>query len=171
MAAIPPQSILPQYPELILAAIEAIDTKNGANKSKISKQIESSYGTLPAAHSTLLSHHLNKMKASGQLVVIKNNYVRPDPNAPPRRGRGRPPKQNKEVPAGVATSPARSRGRPPKAEGESAGPVKVAVAPSVSGRKRGRPPKDGTAAAVKKVEKAVGERRGRGRPPKAKNPV
>ena len=77
---------------MILAAIEALDEAGGSNKSSISKHIEDTYGSLPAAHATLLSHHLNRMRQSGELVLVKNNYMKPDPNAPPRRGRGRPPK-------------------------------------------------------------------------------
>ncbi|KAI3729292.1 hypothetical protein L6452_17945 [Arctium lappa] len=178
MAAEPPTnssapvsySVLPPYPELILSAIEAVDDKNGANKSSISKQIEATYGSLPAAHSTLLSHHLNKMKASGQLVIIKNNYVKPDPNAPPRRGRGRPPKAKQDLPEGeggaVASSP-RPRGRPPKPRDDFA---PKEAAPLVSGRKRGRPPKLGKPATAAPAE-GGGERRGRGRPPKVKTPT
>ncbi|GKC15649.1 HMG-Y-related protein B-like protein [Tanacetum coccineum] len=99
----PPASsipVLPPYPELILAAIEAIGSKNGATKTKISRQILSTYDILPAAHTTLLSHHLNKMKASGQLVFVTNNYAIPDPNSSPKRGRGRPAKPKELVPEG-----------------------------------------------------------------------
>ncbi|KAK1423135.1 hypothetical protein QVD17_18430 [Tagetes erecta] len=177
--------ILPHYPELINAAIEAIDSKNGANKSTISKQIEASYGNLPAAHKTLLSHHLNKMKASGELVVIKNNYVKPDPTSPPRRGRGRPAKVKEPVPEGAVVSPAvsgRKRGRPKKetaADGSPPAKVKTDgdVAP-VSGEKkgRGRPRKetaaDGSPSAKVKIKGDVapvsGEKKGRGRPRKVK---
>ncbi|CAK9158192.1 unnamed protein product [Ilex paraguariensis] len=134
---------LPHYPELIMAAIEALNDKNGSNKSSISKHIEGTYGTLPAAHSTLLSHHLNKMKASGQLVMVKNNYLKPDPNAPPRRGRGRPPKPKAALPTDTVVSPPRPRGRPPKARDPlaPAPPPKMTATSSSSGRKRGRPPK------------------------------
>ncbi|CAL5407031.1 unnamed protein product [Camellia sinensis] len=41
---------------------------NGSNKSAISKHIADTYGELPPAHMTLLSHLLNKMKQSGQLI-------------------------------------------------------------------------------------------------------
>ncbi|XP_076904346.1 uncharacterized protein LOC143559751 [Bidens hawaiensis] len=120
---------------LIFAAIEAADSKKGANKSSISKQIESTYGSLPAAHSTLLSHHLNKLKATGELIVVKNNYVKPDPNAPPRRGRGRPPKPKSDDVSDTKQTVVRGRkrGRPAKLreEGDSA------PAPP-TGEKRGR---------------------------------
>ncbi|PWA57365.1 winged helix-turn-helix DNA-binding domain, AT hook-like protein [Artemisia annua] len=159
--------VLPQYPELILAALEAIGSKKGANKSKISRKIQLTYGTLPAAHATLLSHHLNRMKATGQLNFVQNNYVIPDPDAPPKRGRGRPAKPKKPVPEGAVKSPPRPRGRP-----ANPGSKPKAATPTVSGEKRGRgrPPKPG-----KKVAAPVllpsGERRGRGRPPKVNTPV
>ncbi|KAI3730670.1 hypothetical protein L1987_61842 [Smallanthus sonchifolius] len=155
------------YPQLIFAAVKAIDEKNGANKSAISNHIETNSGNLPAAHSTLLSHNLNKMKAAGQLIMVKNNYVKPDDDAPPRRGRGRPPKSKVAIsPDTVVVSPAKPRGRPPKVK-ES--PAPTTAEPSVSGRKRGRPPKLGRSVA-KAPPAASGERRGRGRPPKVKAP-
>ncbi|WZY78535.1 hypothetical protein YC2023_024919 [Brassica napus] len=99
---------LPPYPRMIM---EAIGTSNGCNKTAIVKHIESTQITLPPSHLTLLNYHLNRMKQSGQIVIVKNNYTKPDPNAPPKRGRGRPPK--------------------PKPEGENKG---------TTGRPRGRPP-------------------------------
>ncbi|CAI9275942.1 unnamed protein product [Lactuca saligna] len=205
-----PYQVLPKYPEMIFAAIEAVDVKNGANKSAISKQIEDTYGSLPAAHSTLLSHHLNKMKASGELIIVKNNYVKPDPNASPKRGRGRPAKPKEPLPEGIVVSPPRPRGRPPKPRDPLAPvtdstprprgrpkkvqdplaqtPVKVGpsrprgrppnpdsaakkAAQSLSGRKRGRPPKVGGASTASKPPPPSGERRGRGRPPKVQTPA
>ncbi|KAI3825139.1 hypothetical protein L1987_06615 [Smallanthus sonchifolius] len=148
--------ILPRYPELILAAIEALDSKKGANKSRISNQIQASYGSVPAAHKTLLSHHLNKMRASGELALIKNNYVKRDPNSPPPRGRGRPSKPKEPVPEGTFISPSRPRGRPRK----SLEPFNPISAPSVSGRKRGRPRKTGMVVAAPSVS---GRKRGRPR--------
>ncbi|XP_052205275.1 HMG-Y-related protein B-like [Diospyros lotus] len=167
-------SSLPQYPELILAAIEALGDKNGSNKSAISKQIEATYGELPAAHSTLLSHHLNKMKQSGQLVMMKNNYMKPDPSAPPRRGRGRPPKPKVPLPPGTVVPPPRPRGRPPKSRDPLGPPSPPKKKPpsSGTGRKRGRPPKKAkTADADGGAAPAGGAPRGRGRPPKVKPAV
>ncbi|XP_075521158.1 HMG-Y-related protein A [Primulina tabacum] len=170
---------LPQYPEMILTAIEELNEKNGSNKTTISKHIESTYGNLPPAHSTLLTHHLNRMKSSGQLVFFKNNYLKPDPNSPPRRGRGRPPKPKAPLPPGTVLPPPRPRGRPPKSRDPSDAPPppKPKPAPattSVSGKKRGRPPK----AAAEQVTADIpdlsttGEApRGRGRQPKVKPAV
>ena len=78
--------------QMILAAIEGLGDKNGSNKSAISKYIEGKYGELPPAHASLLTAHLARMKESGELIFVKNNYFRADaPDAPQKRGRGRPP--------------------------------------------------------------------------------
>ncbi|KAM3016593.1 hypothetical protein FF2_000593 [Malus domestica] len=82
-ASVPPPPIpsLPQYPEMIMAAIEALNDSNGSSKSVIAKHIESTYRDLPESHTALLAHHLNKMKDTDELVLVKNNYMKPDPNA------------------------------------------------------------------------------------------
>ncbi|KAJ0094203.1 HMG-Y-related protein B-like [Pistacia vera] len=168
-------STLPQYPEMIMAAIEALNEKTGSSKAAISKQMESTYPDLPAAHSTLLSHHLNKMKGSGQLVMVKNNYMKPDPNAPPKRGRGRPPKPKAPLPPGTVISPPRPRGRPPKSRDPFAPPAPPKQkSPTGSVRPRGRPPKKAKttpAATPSAATNKTGPPRGRGRPPKVKPAV
>lgn len=153
-----PPPTLAQYPELILGAIEAVDDKNGANTEAISKHIESMYGELPAAHSTLLSHHLNRMKQTGELVIVKGNYLKPDPTRTSIRGPGRPPRE-KISPAVDAASPPRKRGRPAKAvtsEGD---------APATSPRPRGRPK------SVNREPKLSPSGRPRGRPAKVVDPA
>nr|DAD35723.1 TPA_asm: hypothetical protein HUJ06_006363 [Nelumbo nucifera] len=128
---------LPQYSEMIFAAIAALDDKNGSSKSAISKYIESQYGNLPAGHSQLLSHHLNRLKESGELIMVKNNYIKPNPNDPPK---GRPPKPkdpSAPVVPKVSSGTGRPRGRPPK----KARPAGAATAASGPPRPRGRPPK------------------------------
>lgn len=160
--------------QMIMAAIEALDDKDGSNKSAISKQIESTYPDLPAAHTTLLAHHLNKMKQSGQLVMVKNNYMKPDPNAPPKRGRGRPPKPKVPVPPGTVIAPPRPRGRPPKPKDPFAPVAPPKKSTSGSGRPRGRPPKKAkteVAPTSAPAAQAKGVKRGRGRPPKVKSAV
>ncbi|KDO64579.1 hypothetical protein CISIN_1g028369mg [Citrus sinensis] len=176
-------STLPQYPEMIMAAIEALNEKAGSSKAEISKQMESAYPDLPPAHTTLLAHHLNKMKQSGELVMVKNNYMKPDPNAPPKRGRGRPPKPKDPLPPGTVLSPPRPRGRPPKPRDPFAPPAASKKKSSGgSGRPRGRPPKKAktapgpgpapaSAAASSGSAPATGAPRGRGRPPKVKPAV
>lgn len=140
---------------MILEALDALNQKEGANKSSISKYMESKYQGLPAAHSNLLSASLTRMKESGELAFFKNNYLRPDPSAPPRRGRGRPPKPKEPLPEGaeVEASSPRPRGRPKKDPNAPPMPKKpkVAAAPpppsspspaaSKTGRPRGRPRK------------------------------
>ncbi|XP_054799212.1 HMG-Y-related protein A isoform X2 [Prosopis cineraria] len=158
MATEPPS--LPPYPEMIMKALEALNEPNGANKSAIAKHIEATYGELPASHSTLLSHHLNRMKESGELVFAKNNYMKPDPNAPPKRGRGRPPKPKAPLPPGTVLSPPRPRGRPPK---DPSAPPKPKTSTG-SGRPRGRPKK----VARTSPENVTVTSRPRGRPPKEK---
>ncbi|KAG8366743.1 hypothetical protein BUALT_Bualt17G0111100 [Buddleja alternifolia] len=162
---------------MILAAIEELNESTGSNKSSISKQIEVTYGDLPPAHTTLLTHHLNKMKSTGQLQFLKNNYLKPDPNAPPRRGRGRPPKPKTPLPPGALPPPSRPRGRPPKSRDPSSPPPPPkpkSTTAALSGKKRGRPPKattPGVSAPVPPPAAAGAAPRGRGRPPKVKSPV
>uniref|UniRef100_A0A1D1XNA5 HMG-Y-related protein A n=2 Tax=Anthurium amnicola TaxID=1678845 RepID=A0A1D1XNA5_9ARAE len=151
---------------MILTAIDELNEKNGSNKSKISKCIESKHSDLPAGHSILLSHHLNKMKDAGELVFSKNSYMRPDPNSPPKRGRGRPPKPKEPLTPGAVPSSPKRRGRPPKAKD----PLAVAAAKAAEGlpKRRGRPPKKARPVVA---PAAPGVKRGRGRPPKAKPTV
>ncbi|GAB2287648.1 hypothetical protein Dimus_022018 [Dionaea muscipula] len=145
--------------QMIYSAIDGLDEEKGSNKTSISKYIESKYPNLPAGHTTLLRHHLVKMKDSGELIFWKNNYMRPNPNFI-RRGRGRPPKPKGP---GVPISPYRHKNKdhhhrhhaPPfpfssssSSSAAEAGPVvakKVTVSSSLgfggSGRPRGRPRK------------------------------
>ncbi|KAJ4706868.1 HMG-Y-related A [Melia azedarach] len=157
---------------MIMSAIEALNEKNGSNKTSISKYIESKYGNLPAGHTTLLSHHLNRMKETGELVFWKNNYMKNDPNAPPRRGRGRPPKPKVPMSPGTVLAPARPRGRPPKDPNAPPKPVKPKVATG-TGKPRGRPrkmarPSGGISGTTTTTATVKGTGRGRGRPPKVK---
>ncbi|XP_065040521.1 HMG-Y-related protein A-like [Musa acuminata AAA Group] len=159
------------YPEMIMEAIEALNEKNGSNKSAISKYIETKYGELPPSHSSLLTAHLARMRENGELLFIKNNYFRPGADVPPKRGRGRPPKPKPELPTGAVLPQPRPRGRPPKPKD----PLAAAVAKATAGlpRRRGRPPKaarsgaSGTAAPAAAAA-GSGVKRGRGRPPKVK---
>lgn len=192
----PKSDALPTYPDMILEAIDALDDKNGANKTAISSFIEEKYKELPSAHASLLTANLASMKESGKLLFDKNNYVRPtsDAPAPPKRGRGRPPKPKDPnappppaPPARDPNAPKRGRGRPPKPKDPNAPPppprAPKAKAPK---RGRGRPPKTdkatssppaprGRPAKKAKVAKelpapsgAAPAKRGRGRPPKVR---
>ncbi|TQD96760.1 hypothetical protein C1H46_017653 [Malus baccata] len=93
-----------------MAAIEALNDSNGLSKSAIAKHIESTYGDLPETHATLLAHHLNMMKNTSELVLVKNNYMKPNPNAPPKKGRGRPPKAKTPLSPSTVSSPPKPRG-------------------------------------------------------------
>ncbi|BAT81255.1 HMG-Y-related protein A-like [Vigna umbellata] len=159
-----PQS-LPPYPELILKALEALNEPSGSSKSAISKYIESTYGELP--DSTVLGNQLNKMKDSGEVVFSKNNYLKADPSAPPKRGRGRPPKPKAPVSPGTVVSPPRPRGRPPKDPNAPPKSPKPKPTPG-SGRPRGRPRKIPRSPATTVAPATVSSGRPRGRPPKVK---
>lgn len=161
---------------MIMAAIESLDDKNGSNKTAISKYVEANYGDLSAAHSTLLTHYLKKMKLSGEIFMVKNNYMKPDPTAQPKRGRGRPPKPRETPARETAASPPRPRGRPPKPkEPLVQQPSSERPAPTtVTGKKRGRPRKNfkpETAPPPPMAADGTVVKRGRGRPPKAKRAV
>ncbi|MFQ6637411.1 hypothetical protein Gotur_012704 [Gossypium turneri] len=139
-------SSLPDYPQMILEAIEALNEKEGSSMSSIAKHIDSTHSDLPASHSTLLSHHLNQMKQMGQI-----------------RGRGRPPKPKVPLPPGVVVPPPRPRGRPRKPKDLLAPPKSKSVS---TGRPRGRPPKKAKTGAATAPPPPPGVKRGRGRPPK-----
>ncbi|CAN0913792.1 HMG-Y-related protein A [Linum grandiflorum] len=182
-----------RYPQMILSAISSLDEKEGSNKSTISSYIEANYSDIPEAHQILLSHHLNRMKDSGELVFSKNNYSIPGPDGPPpKRGRGRPPKpKGPPAPASASLAPTpssiapaavstRGRGRPPKDPNAPPKPSKPSK-PASTGRPRGRPRKiarvaddddddDDVAEADDPPPPAMsaGTGRPRGRPPKAK---
>ncbi|KAJ6396475.1 HMG-Y-RELATED PROTEIN A [Salix viminalis] len=168
---------LPPYPEMIWSAIAALNETGGSNKTSIAKYIESKYGDLLAGNTALLSHHLNRMTDTGELVFCKNNYMKPDPNAPPKRGRGRPPKPKDPIAPAADLPPARPRGRPPKDPNAPPKPPKATAAGT--GRPRGRPRKmarpargiTGTPTATTAVPMTAGSGRPRGRPPKVKAAV
>ncbi|KAF3324183.1 HMG-Y-related protein A [Carex littledalei] len=167
-----PRPALPPYPEMILTAVKSMNDKNGSNKSAISKFIETRYGELPESHTSLLTAHLARMKESGELIFLKNNYFITGPGSPPKRGRGRPPKTKDPLaPASNEPSSPKPRGRPPKPKDV----VAEAVAKATSGmpKSRGRPPKK----AREETKEEVGDadaaanpvaKKGRGRPPKVK---
>lgn len=169
------QSPLPDYAQLIFDAIEALNEPEGSSISAISKQIESTRSGLPDSFPTLISYHVNKMKQIGELVMMNDNYMKPSaPNAPPKRGRGRPPKSKEPLPPVTISSSPRSRGRPPKAKDPSAPPPEPKI-PTGTGRPRGRPSKkpktDSVEAAPAAAASAPGIKRGRGRPTKVKPAV
>jgi len=64
---------------MILEAIDALDNDNGSNKTAISGYLKGKYGArLPTDHTSLLTTNLGRMKSSGEIVFARNNYFRPD---------------------------------------------------------------------------------------------
>nr|GMD82677.1 HMG-Y-related protein A-like [Ipomoea batatas] len=101
--------------QMILEALHVLKQKERVNKFGISKYIESKYGGMSDAHSKLLTFHLERiMKQSGDLIFLKNNYIKPGPDTPPKRGCGRRPKPKAPVAPGTIFAPPRPRGRPRK---------------------------------------------------------
>ncbi|KAK1392020.1 HMG-Y-related protein A [Heracleum sosnowskyi] len=133
---------LPPYPQMIMAAMDALKDNEGLSKASISKYMEATYGDLPAGHANLLTQHLNTLKQNGELVLVKNNYMKPGPDVPLKRGRGRPPKPKSDDAAGL-DGPGKPRGRPKKdTDGGEPGAKKVKNDDQVkSGKPRGRPRK------------------------------
>ncbi|KHN10548.1 Histone H1.2 [Glycine soja] len=123
----------PPYDEMIYTAIGALKERDGSSKRAIGKYIEQVYKDLPPTHPALLTHHLNRLKSSALLVLVKKSYKLPGshhlPALQPQKTRGRPPKPKPVV----------RPGRPQKlAVGRSKNPVRRPV---------GRP-KGSTAAAI-----------------------
>ncbi|KAL7614512.1 HMG-Y-related protein A [Lactuca sativa] len=143
---------LPPYSEMIFAAIDSLKVKEGASESSISDYIESTCDNLPDEHANILTDNLNKLVESGELVVLNDNYMRPEPTETPKRGRGRPPKA-KDPSVSEAVTQAepgsevkRGRGRPKKDPNAPSSAKKVKVGStsppsSKTGRPRGRPRK------------------------------
>ncbi|KAK7320192.1 hypothetical protein RJT34_04928 [Clitoria ternatea] len=141
----------PPYDEMIYTAIGALKEKDGSSKRAIGKYIEQVYKDLPSTHSALLTHHLNRLKSSGLLVMVKKSYKLPgsDPlSAPSPRGRGRPPKPKLDTQPQLQTQP---QTQPqPQPQPQSTDPVWAALGladdPASQSSKRGpgRPRKIGT---------------------------
>nr|GMC59694.1 HMG-Y-related protein A-like [Ipomoea batatas] len=112
----------PEYPEMIIEAIDALKQEEGSNKTSISRYIESKYGELPSAHSKLLTFHLDRMKQSGELIFLKNNYIKAGPGVPPKRGRGRKPKPSPGPSTVTLSKTGRPRGRPRKVKPQPSQP-------------------------------------------------
>lgn len=153
----------PPYAEMITTAIGALNERTGSSKKAIAKYIERTFGDLPPSHPALLTHHLKRLRSSGQVVMVKHSYMlprsgddahalplHPGPVSGPKRGRGRPPKpkipvqptsESVLVAVGLVDGPVvpkRGPGRPPKSGG-----VRGPRPKSLDGPKRrpGRPPK------------------------------
>ncbi|KAI3735623.1 hypothetical protein L6452_15130 [Arctium lappa] len=73
----------PPYSEMIVAAIAALQDKDGSSRQAIAKYIEKEYANLPPTHSSLLTHHLKRMKNEGELMMVKHSYMLPPPRSVP----------------------------------------------------------------------------------------
>uniref|UniRef100_A0A0E0M0Z9 H15 domain-containing protein n=1 Tax=Oryza punctata TaxID=4537 RepID=A0A0E0M0Z9_ORYPU len=99
-----PASATPSYPEMILAAIEALDDKNGSNKTAISQYIEEN--GMPRAR----GRPPKKAKVDQETT----------PNGAPAAAAAPSPAAAE---AGAAPPVKRGRGRPPKVRPAAAAPV------------------------------------------------
>ncbi|KAL5729551.1 hypothetical protein ACHQM5_002486 [Ranunculus cassubicifolius] len=69
----------PSYADMILTAIEDLEEKRGSTKASISEFIKSKHQHLPLAHSTYLTHHLQKLVETGDIVsVTGSRYTLPN---------------------------------------------------------------------------------------------
>ncbi|XP_015966950.3 LOW QUALITY PROTEIN: uncharacterized protein LOC107490665 [Arachis duranensis] len=190
----------PPYAEMIYTAIEALKEKEGSSKRAIAKYIEQVYKEqLPPTHSTLLTHHLNRLKNNGMLQMVKKSYRLPrsadatDPNPSPSgssRPRGRPrkaqiqPQPQSQLPQLEAQPQPQLAGNVnvnvPQQQQQNAEPVwaalgladEPAVQPGSELKKRGRPKKNEVApgaAETPNTSLAVATPGRRGRPPGSKN--
>lgn len=190
---------LSRLAQMIVEAIRALGLENGSDKAAISDYIKGRYGSsLPVQHNAVLTGHLARMKATGELAFLGNNYLLPnDDNDEEQKAS---PAAADEDSAAVfdATSffledfDAEGLLAPPIVMDAddiavpAPSPVIAAdVNPVPAKRGRGRPPKpkdpvavggsSGEAATASPVvaadAAAVPVKRGRGRPPKPKNPV
>ncbi|XP_076896473.1 HMG-Y-related protein A-like [Bidens hawaiensis] len=88
--------------QMIFAAIDLLKEKDGSSESSISNYIESTYvkkhGPNPLRilyrriTTTFLADQLKKPIDHDKLVVLNNNYSRPEFIIPAKHGRGCPPK-------------------------------------------------------------------------------
>ncbi|RID76059.1 hypothetical protein BRARA_B03055 [Brassica rapa] len=159
-----PFSLLP-YHQMIMEAIEASNDAKGCTKTAILKHIETTQTHLPPSHLTLLDYHLNQMKHSGKIVIVKNYYMKPDQKPKPQGD-----SSHVAVTSLSVSYSLRLRGRPPRTKSNDSfsgadltEEKKEVLTPSVSGRPRGRTPKK-----EKMVAKTNGVRREPGRPRKVK---
>ncbi|KAK1587459.1 hypothetical protein Q3G72_013054 [Acer saccharum] len=145
-AAPPTLNHPPPYAEMIYATITTLKKKNRSSKIVIGKHIEQSYSNLPANHSTLLTQHLQRLKNTGHLLMVKKSYKLPRCDAPiPETNNN----NNQDNAVNISSSAhgsktSRGPGRPPKnLNAVKAQPVSVSISlvdqtPHLTPAKRGR---------------------------------
>ncbi|KAL2342354.1 hypothetical protein Fmac_003639 [Flemingia macrophylla] len=172
----------PPYEEMIYTAIGALKEKDGSSKRAIGKYIEQVYKDLPPTHSALLTHHLNRLKSSNLLVMVKKSYKLPGSASDPipiPMPMPMPMPMPIPIPVPLPASH-RTRGRPPKPKPSDPVWASLGLSDSLAAKRRpGRPKKIGP---LPTPNPAVPARRGRppgsvrsklpkrpGRPPKPKS--
>ncbi|KAK4857647.1 hypothetical protein QYF36_004030 [Acer negundo] len=147
-AALPTLNNPPPYAEMIYAAIMALKKKDGSSKIAIGKHIEQSYSNLPANHSTLLTQHLQRLKNTGYLLMVKKSYKLPrcDASVPETNNNNNQYNAINISSLAHGSKTSRGRGRPPKnLNAAKAQPVSVPVGlvdqtPHLTPAKIGGPP-------------------------------
>ncbi|XP_044477681.1 uncharacterized protein LOC123204929 [Mangifera indica] len=164
----------PPYTEMISSAITALKEKDGSSKRAIAKYIEKVYANvLPPNHSALLTHHLKRLKNTGQLVMVKKSYKLP--RSDDVVASSIPPESinvisENATAIGSTHGPkaGRGRGRPPKVATTTSDSVLASLG-LVDQPKRGRGrPRKGDVVVVAAAVAPRGPMKGKGRPPKAK---
>ncbi|KAK0605072.1 hypothetical protein LWI29_022489 [Acer saccharum] len=131
---------------MIYATITTLKKKNRSSKIVIGKHIEQSYSNLPANHSTLLTQHLQRLKNTGHLLMVKKSYKLPRCDAPVPETNNN---NNQDNAVNISSSAhgsktSRGPGRPPKnLNAVKAQPVSVSIGlvdqtPHLTPAKRGR---------------------------------
>lgn len=174
----------PPYAQMITEAITALKERNGSSKVAIAKYIDRVYSSLPSTHSALLTHHLKKLKESGQLVMVKHSYklagstaqVQVQSNGSKKRP-GRPPKAKPDV-ATVQPQPVpqpQAQAQPPVNAAGGTGVVPESVFASLglvdgpasaSKRRPGRPKKADVGNGGLQPSPVAVPKKSPGRPPK-----
>ncbi|KAK8946692.1 hypothetical protein KSP39_PZI006773 [Platanthera zijinensis] len=111
----------PPYENMILSAIEALNSRKGSKTQAISDYIVGNYSGLARTHPTLLTHHLDRLISKGAIKRLNFSYKLSDGSK-----KSSLPKKPTALPETAAAAPVehKKRGRPPKLK-----------------RKPGRPPK------------------------------
>ncbi|PKU66820.1 hypothetical protein MA16_Dca014427 [Dendrobium catenatum] len=87
---------------MILAAITKLGEKDGSSNWRFQNKLRPLTGTAYRQTTMLCFPNRlpNRRSSASFLLFLKNNYLKPDTDAQPRRGRGCPPKPKPDVPEG-----------------------------------------------------------------------
>ncbi|XP_044465535.1 protein SPT2 homolog [Mangifera indica] len=163
----------PPYTEMISSAIATLKEKDGSSKRAIAKFIEKVYGNfLPPNHSALLTHHLKRLRNTGQLIMVKKSYKLPrsddevSASIIPSESNNIIPDNAPAISSAHGPKTGRGRGRPPKANNSTDGVLASLGLVDQPKSGPGRPKKGDVV--VVTMTATQGPKKGRGRPPKAK---